>query len=150
MPGFDGLQTQQRLRELAWSVPVIIVTGHGDLSSAVNAMKAGAVDVLEKPYDHAALLETVMRATAADDRQRREDAAREDVAQRFAKLTPRQRTVAMLIADGLSNRAIAFRLGLSHKTVEVHRANLMRTLQASNTAHLVRLLSAVPEVSGTT
>jgi two-component system response regulator FixJ len=142
MPEMDGLELQQELVRRACPLPVIIVTGHGDIPLAVRAMKAGAADFLEKPFDDTALLESVGRAIAkvahaADAARLREDAAR-----RVAQLTDRERDVLAQLIAGRQNKMIAFKLAISPRTVEVHRARVMEKMRAHSLSELVRLALA--------
>jgi FixJ family two-component response regulator len=121
MPGMSGLKLQDELAERAWRTPVVFVTGHGDVPMAVETLKKGAFDFLQKPYRDSELLECVRRALAADAERRRHDA-------NFEALTPREREVLDLILVGRTTRAIAAALGVSEKTVEFHRAGIMRKL----------------------
>lgn len=140
MPGMSGLELQEALRERNASLPTIIITGHGDVSMAVRAMKSGASDFIEKPFNDQVLLDAVHRALE----QSRGSIAppgssRADAEARIATLTPREREVMLLIAEGRPNKVVATRLGLSTRTVEVHRAKVMDKLQAKSLAELVRL-----------
>lgn len=140
LPQMSGLELQSELQARGAELPTIIITAYGEVSSAVRAMKAGAIDFIEKPFNEAALLERVHQAVAqaVEAATRREsDAA---LAARVQRLTPRQRDVLRLVVSGQANKQIAATLGLSAKTVEIHRANLMRKLEVSNVAALVRLM----------
>ena len=142
MPGKDGLEVQKALQEHGVRLPVIIMTGHGDVSLAVRAMKAGAVDFIEKPFPRETLLgsleEGYRRLSSAEvthDRKR-------DAAIRLHALTPRERDVLDGLAEGLPNKAIAYDLGISPRTVEVHRANLMGKLEVRSLSEALRLAFA--------
>jgi two-component system response regulator FixJ len=138
MPEMDGLQVQGRLRELHVGLPVIVMTGHGDVQTAVRAMKAGAVDFIEKPFNDEVLLSTIEAALArgaATDRNREA----EDAAWRIAKLSRREREVLDALVSGRPNKVIAFDLGISVRTVEVHRARMMERLGVRQLAEAVRL-----------
>lgn len=140
MPGMDGLELLRKLQEANNSVPVIVVTGHGDVSLAVEAMKAGACDFLEKPFDQDTVLSSVR---AALDRRKREGSQTEEhvaIAQRFASLSPREKQVLEGLVAGLPNKTIAYDLGISARTVEVYRANLMAKMEANSLADLVRIV----------
>ncbi len=142
MPEMDGLAVQAALVERGVTMPVVILTGHGDIGTAVQAMKAGAVDFLEKPFEKKALLGAIEQAcdriAAADDR-----AARTAEAQTvLGALTPREREVLEGLAQGLPNKAIAFDLGISPRTVEVHRANLMAKLDVKSLSDALRIAFA--------
>ncbi len=138
MPGVTGLELQRALSDRGSSLPLILMTGHGDIAMAVQALKDGAVDFLEKPFDDARLVESIQTATAAGDRQRSRRAAREETAARIAELTERQRQVMELVVKGLSSKEIALDLGISPRTVENYRAWVMEKMGASNLADLVR------------
>lgn len=138
MPGMSGLQLQEALQHRDCGLPVILITGHGDVPMAVRAMKHGAVDFLEKPFNDQVLLDCVQRALARDAEQRRLRRVREEVRGCLAHLTERERQVMDLVVGGASNREIAENLSLSPKTVEVHRAKMMHKMQASSVPELVR------------
>jgi len=138
MPGMGGLELQEKLAAGLVSLPVIIVTGHGDVPMAVRAMKAGAVDFLEKPFNDQALLDRIQQALEADTRRRSEARPRAAVLARIATLTPREREVMQLVVAGKPNKAIATALGISKKTVEAHRAKMMEKMQAGSISELVR------------
>ncbi len=140
MPGLSGLDLQRDLAAAGEQIPVIFVTGYADVPLAVRAMKAGAQEVLTKPYDQQLLLDAVYRAlqTATARHEEREQLIRLQAA--FETLTPREREVMVLVASGLVNRHIAARLGTSEKTIKVHRANVMRKMGADSFAALVRMV----------
>jgi len=140
MPGMSGLELQAYLVRREIRLPVIIITGHGDVSMAVKAMKAGAVDFIEKPFDDEALLGSIRNALQYDEKQRALRAQRADIAARLAELTPREHEVMNMVTDGKSNKEIAAALGVSAKTVEVHRARVMDKMRADSLAELVRLV----------
>jgi len=145
MPEMDGLELQQRLSERDIRLPVIIMTGQGDIHLAVQAMKAGAVDFLEKPFDDAMLLDAVHRALAQSRRIEESESVAAEATRRLAALTPREREVLKLLVTGQSNKAIAIELGASPRTVEVHRARVFEKLQARSLPDLVRaVLAAEP------
>lgn len=139
MPGMSGLELQERLTQQQIDVPIIFVTGHGDVPMAVRAMKSGAVDFIEKPFNDQVLLDRIHQALSRAEELRRTHEDRKLSASRFAKLTARERQVADSVASGKSSREIAAELGLSAKTVEVHRAHIMRKLECTTLAELVRL-----------
>ena len=139
MPGMSGLELQEHLRERGWCLPVIIVTGHGDVPMAVRAMRGGAVDFLQKPYNDQVLLDSIQRALelcAQRDLERRKLAR---VQAAYLMLSPREREVAELVVNGNANKVIAIDLGLSPKTVEAHRANAMEKMKARTLSELVRM-----------
>jgi two-component system response regulator FixJ len=139
MPGMGGLELQRRLNASGWNLPAVIVTGHADVALAVRAMKEGAVDFIEKPYTGDDMLRAVAGALArsADARQHR--AAAELAAARIATLTSREREVLSRLIEGRPNKMIAHELGISPRTVEIHRANVMEKLDCRNLAAVVRL-----------
>lgn len=139
MPGMSGLELQERLKEKQIGIPVIFITGHGDVPMAVRAMKAGAVDFIEKPFKDQELLDQIHRAIAQDLENRRSAAQRAALLERFHALTPREQEVMRLVAEGNPNKVIAYRLGLSSKTVEAHRARVMEKMQAKSLSDLVRM-----------
>lgn len=142
MPGLDGLAVQRDLNERGIAMPVIVLTGHGDVSIAVEAMKAGAIDFLEKPFEKAALLRAIDAAFRRFDRK---SLAAEDsraAAVRLAVLTPRERDVLDGLVRGHPNKTIAYDLGISPRTVEVHRANLMTKLEVRSLSEALRLAFA--------
>jgi two-component system response regulator FixJ len=142
MPGMSGLQLQEALAERGAGLPVIIITGHGDIGMAVRAMKAGAADFIEKPFNEQALLDAVHRALAGRRQAEPASGARADIEARIAALTPREKEVLLLVAEGRPNKVVATRLGLSTRTVEVHRAKVMEKMQARSLADLVRMAIA--------
>lgn len=139
MPGMGGLELQSYLARREIRIPVIIITGHGDVSMAVKAMKVGAVDFIEKPFDDEELLNSIRNALQHDEKQRVLRAQRADIAARMAELTPREHEVMAMVTDGKSNKEIAATLGVSAKTVEVHRARVMDKMRADSLAELVRM-----------
>lgn len=153
MPGMSGIELLQALRERGATVPVVVITGHGDIALAVEAMKAGARDFLEKPYRDDALV-TAVRAALEDGRRNagasgeRTPAERSAACHRFTGLSPREREVLDGLVAGSSNKTIARQLGISPRTVEVYRANLMTKTQATSLSHLVRLALAAGVVAG--
>ena len=140
MPGMSGLELQAYLTREGYRLPVIIITGHGDVAMAVKAMKAGAMDFIEKPFHDEDLLRSIRRALEYDQRQRVGQAAREDLQARLADLTPREHEVMGMVTDGKSNREIAAALGVTPKTVEAHRARVMEKMRAESLAELVRMV----------
>ncbi|MDR3529784.1 MAG: response regulator FixJ [Rhodopila sp.] len=142
MPEIDGLELQRLLREQGIWLPVIVMTGQGDIAIAVRAMKTGAVDFLEKPFDDEALFQAIDRALA-ENRLRREAASLSaEASARISSLTPREREVLDLLVTGLPNKAIGNELGTSPRTIEVHRARVMEKLQVRSLPELVRLVLA--------
>jgi two-component system response regulator FixJ len=147
MPDVDGLALQGRLNEAGTPLPVIVMTGHGDVPIAVAALKAGAVDFLEKPFDDERLIAAVRAALDSSRAAQRHAAAMADFAARLASLTPREREVLDLLVVGNPNKTIAYDLGTSPRTVEVHRARVMEKMGAHNLAELVRMVIAAEAAS---
>lgn len=143
MPGLDGLALQRRLTELRIDLPVIVMTGYADVPIAVQALKEGAFDFIEKPFDDDRLLTSVRGALEAGRRRREEAAGLDAIAARLASLTPREREVLDGLVAGHPNKAIAYDLGTSPRTIEVHRARVMEKMQARSLADLVRMVLAV-------
>ena len=143
MEGMSGLELQEELRRREIDIPVIVITAYGNVSAAVHAMKHEAIDFLEKPFDDSVLLKRIEEALQLDERRRREAASRGAQAQRLERLTPREREVAFLVVDGRISRQIAEQLHITQKTVEFHRAKIMRKLGASTVADLVRIVESV-------
>lgn len=139
MPDMSGIDLLRRLKELKVSVPVIVITGHGDVTLAVEAMKIGAVDFLEKPFDDEVLLASVDAALRQRDGQAKRDSERAEIESRVAALSPRERDVLGGLVAGRANKQIAFDLGISPRTVEIYRANLMNKMQAGSLSDLVRM-----------
>lgn len=140
MPGMSGLDLQEKLRESDIRLPVIFISGHADVPMAVRALKAGAFDFIEKPFNDQTLLDCVQRAIEHDLAKRRQLAEREDIVGRLAQLTPREREVLELVVQGAPNKVISRELGVSLKTVEAHRARVMDKLKAGSATELVRLV----------
>ena len=138
MPGMSGLELQRRLVARGITMPVIIITGHGDVTTAVQAMKTGAVDFLEKPFNDQALLDRIHAAISRDTQARRARAEQDEVGRHLATLSPREVEVLDLIIAGKANKVIAVDLRISEKTVEAHRARAMDKMQVRSTADLVR------------
>ena len=139
MPEIDGLRLQKALSDGFSSQPIIFLTGHGSVSDSVAAMKAGATDFLEKPADPSELVTAVKRAIELDARQRKEAVELADLERRLAKLTPREREVFERVVAGRLNKQIAYELGVSEKTVKVHRGRVMEKMEAPSLAELARL-----------
>jgi two-component system response regulator FixJ len=140
MPGLNGPQVQEILADRGNLLPVIIVTGHGDLPMAVKAMKAGALDFIEKPFDEAVIMDSIDKALRHDsvERQRIDDTLQSR--QRIDALTPREREVMLQVALGHPNKVVAWEMGISARTVEIHRARVIEKLQVRNLSELVRLV----------
>jgi FixJ family two-component response regulator len=148
MPGMSGLELQGKLIEQGFIIPVIIITGHGDVPTAVRATKAGAVDFLEKPVSDQVLLRRIRLALELDRRKRRELRRHRQTAAHLATLSPRERQVMEMVVAGRPNKQIATRLGITEKTVEAHRKRVMQKLGARNAAALVRLVLAARSWTG--
>jgi two-component system response regulator FixJ len=139
MPGMDGIELQRQLRAKGVTMPVIVVTGHADVKLAVEAMKAGASDFIEKPFDDETLLAAIRAAIQRHAEAHRQDHETAAVKTKLAALSPREREVLSGLLAGLPNKTIAYDLGISARTVEVHRANLMARMGAHSLAELVRM-----------
>jgi FixJ family two-component response regulator len=147
LPGPSGLDLQATLGATGRMLPIVFITGHGDVPSSVRAMKGGAVDFLQKPFDAEELLGCVARALARSQEQRAEHAERRVLEGRFEMLTPRERDVLRLVVTGKLNKQIAGDLGIAEKTIKVHRGRVMAKMKAGSVAELVRMvekLDAVP------
>lgn len=142
MPGLDGLEVQQAMAREGVTLPVVIMTGHGDVNLAVRAMKAGAIDFIEKPFEKAALMSALDQGFArlGEDDVRKLRA--QEAATRLEVLTPRERDVLKGLVEGLPNKTIAFDLGISPRTVEIHRANLMTKLNVKSLSEALRIAFA--------
>lgn len=148
LPGMSGLQLQQRLLEMHYSIPVIILTGFADVSMAVDALEAGAVSFLQKPVSDQLLLDTIRQAIEKDLHDRQEQALAMEIRARLAQLTPRQRQVMELLASGNMSKQVAAKLGVSTKTVEAHRGHVMKKLHAKTVADLVRFAVQAERLKG--
>jgi two-component system response regulator FixJ len=140
MPGLSGLDLQSELVKRRNSVPLILITGHGDIGMAVSAVKLGAFDFIEKPLDDQKLMESIRKATESADRQKIREEQIAETAKRVAGLSQRQRQVMELVATGLSNKQIALHLGISPRTVDNYRAWVMEKMGAASVADLVRMV----------
>jgi two-component system response regulator FixJ len=143
MPGMSGLELQKELIEQSIDLPVIILTGHGNVPVAVQAMKAGALDFMEKPFNNELLLDRIQIAVAQSVRADTGQGKRNEILGRVALLTPRERQVFDLVVAGESNKGVARRLSISEKTVEIHRANVMKKMRAKSLASLVRMAASL-------
>ena len=139
LPGINGLDFQQQLRNAGLQIPIIFVTGHGDIPMSVKAMKSGAVEFLTKPLKRHALLDAIQQALARDSARRKEQADIALLQERYDKLSRRQHQVMHLVVSGLLNKQIASELGTTLITVKLHRAQVMRKMQAASLADLVRM-----------
>jgi len=138
MPGMDGLSLQAEIQKRDVLLPVIFVTGHGDVPLAVRAMKAGAVDFVEKPYDDEVLLRSIEKAAAMKSQASNKADITRDAHEKIAKLTPRERDVLEQLVAGRPNKIIAYELDISPRTVEIHRAHLMEKMEAKSLSELIR------------
>jgi two-component system, LuxR family, response regulator FixJ len=148
MPGMSGLELQNYMAREGYRLPVIIITGHGDVGMAVKAMKAGAADFIEKPFHDEDLLGSIRNALDLDQRRRVTQANRFEIAARLADLTPREHEIMGMVTEGKSNKEMAAALGVSTKTVEAHRARVMEKMRAESLAELVRMALIVAGESG--
>lgn len=139
MPGLSGIDLLQRMKDLKLDVPVIVITGHADVPLAVEAMKVGAADFFEKPFDDDALLAAVRSALSRHERDHQRSAERAQIDARLASLSSRERDVLMGLVAGRANKQIAFDLGISPRTIEIYRANLMTKMHAGSLSDLVRM-----------
>jgi FixJ family two-component response regulator len=147
MPGMSGVELQQRLKAMRCTIPVIFVTGHGDVPMAVEAMHQGAFDFIQKPFRDQELLDRINQALSWDQEHRSEDERRRSVEERFTSLTPREREVMDCVVRGLANKVIAMDLDLSQRTVEIHRARVMEKMNARSLADLVRMSLLISQAS---
>lgn len=143
MPGINGMELQRKLNDLNSILPIIFVTGHGDVPMAVEAMQQGAIDFVQKPYREQELLDKISQAMMLDDQNRATLQQRQAILQRMHELTPRERDVMQLMVEGKANKVIAINLDISQRTVEIHRSRVMDKLQANSLAHLVRMFLSV-------
>jgi FixJ family two-component response regulator len=139
MPGLDGLGLQEKLQQVLSDLSVVFLTGHGKVSASVRAMKAGAVDFLEKPVEDESLLAAIARAADRTIRSRKARVELEDLQERFGRLTPREREVFSLVTAGLLNKQVGAELGTAEKTIKVHRARVLEKMKAKSSADLVRM-----------
>jgi two-component system response regulator FixJ len=139
MPEMNGIEMVRRLKEQGYRAPVIVMTGHADVPLAIEAMKAGVVDFIEKPFDEDLLLSAIKVALQQGKAQSEQDAALADTRARLEGLSPREREVLNGLIEGKANKVIAFDLGISPRTVEIYRANLMSKMQARSLSELVRM-----------
>ena len=142
MPGLTGLELQEKLIAANVALPIIFITGHGDIPMSVKAMKAGAVDFLPKPFHNRDLLGVIQKAIEQDIKGNRNRALLSDIHHRVESLTPREREVFSLVVTGMLNKQVAAELGASEKTIKVHRARVMAKMEAESLAELVRLADA--------
>jgi two-component system response regulator FixJ len=139
MPGIGGLELARRIRDSGSSEPVIVITGHADVPLAIEAMRAGVVDFVEKPFDDEVLLGSIRRVLGQAEGALSAEGQRREIASRFNSLSPRERDVLVGLVQGQANKAIAYDLSISPRTVEVYRANLMAKMKAQSLSELVRI-----------
>jgi FixJ family two-component response regulator len=143
MPRLSGLELQDRLIDAGRALPIVFITGHGDIAMAVEAMKKGAVDFLPKPFNDQDLIDAIHRALDQHERLRGEQAEQAEILARLERLTPREREVMEHVITGLLNKQVAGELGTTEKTIKVHRARVMEKMEAASLAELVRLAARV-------
>jgi FixJ family two-component response regulator len=143
MPEMSGVELQEQLTSTGLGMPIIFITGHGNIAMSVKAMKAGAVDFIEKPFEDQKLIDAINIAIKKNKKFRTEQAEIKDLQQRVDSLTPREHEVFILVVSGMLNKQIAFDLGMSEKTVKVHRARVMQKMKAESLADLVRMAERV-------
>lgn len=141
MPGMSGLELQQELNRREAMLPIILITAHGDVSMAVQAMREGALDFIQKPFRDQELLDRVNQALKSCDKRHNSERQAQSVKKHIHNLTPREHQVMLMIIEGKANKVIAIDLGLSQRTIEVHRANVMQKLEARSLADLVRIVT---------
>ena len=147
MPGMSGLELQQKLNEMHAIVPIVFITGHGDVPMAVEAMQHGAVDFIQKPFRDQDLIDRINQALERDKENRAGLKERDAIRRRMEQLTPREREVLDLVTQGKANKVIAGDLNVSQRTVEIHRARVMEKMGASSLAHLVRMVIEAERVN---
>lgn len=146
MPGMDGMELQKKLNEKHSILPIIFVTGHGDVPMAVDAMKEGAVDFIQKPYREEALLEKIEAALKQDQEQRKSLDEKQEIIRRIKSLTPREHEIMDRMIAGQANKVIAIELEISQRTVEIHRSRVMHKMGTHSLAHLVRMVLSVKDL----
>ncbi|MFO7529646.1 MAG: response regulator FixJ [Marinobacter sp.] len=146
MPGMDGMELQKKLNEKHSILPIIFVTGHGDVPMAVDAMKEGAVDFIQKPYREEALLEKIEAALEQDLEQRKTLDQKQEIIRRIKSLTPREHEIMDRMIAGQANKVIAIELEISQRTVEIHRSRVMHKMGTHSLAHLVRMVLSVKDL----
>ena len=145
MPGMNGMELQRKLNEINSILPIIFVTGHGDIPMAVEAMQQGAIDFVQKPYREQELLDKISHAITLDEENRTSLQQKQIILTNMKTLTPRECEVMKLMVEGKANKVIAIELDISQRTVEIHRARVMEKLNANSLAHLVRMFLAAED-----
>ncbi len=145
MPGMNGMELQKKLNDVNSILPIIFVTGHGDVPMAVEAMQHGAVDFIQKPYREQDLLDKINQALNIDQQQRADLKEKQAIIKRIETLTPREKEVMAMMIDGNANKVIAIDLGISQRTVEIHRSRVMEKMSTHSLAHLVRMVLATKD-----
>lgn len=141
MPGMSGLELQEKLAAMGGPTPpVVFMTAHGDVPMAVDAMKSGALDFIQKPFRDQEMIDRIQKALILDKQSRKSNAGKDEILARMERLTPREREVLDLIVTGKPNKGIAFDLGVSERTVEIHRSRVMRKMEAESLASLVQMV----------
>ena len=143
LPGLSGLDLQKRMAEVALQIPIVFLTGHGDIPASVQAMKAGAIEFLTKPVDEEDLLRAIQEAIECDRRTRQQHAEIRDLRNRYETLTAREREVMRQVISGLLNKQVAAELNITEFTVKIHRGQVMRKMRADSLAHLVRMADSL-------
>ena len=139
LPGMSGLDLQEKLNEMGANIPIILITGYADVEMAVTAMRRGAFNFIEKPYRDQVLIESINEAISAERRSRSRETELAEISKRWQTLTPRELQVARMVVAGKPNKVSAYELGVSQRTVEIHRSRVMRKLQAGSLAELVKI-----------
>ena len=146
MPGMSGMLVQDKLNELKSMLPIIFITGHGDIAMAVEAMQKGAFDFMEKPFREFELLEKIDKALAQDKEQKEDLTKKQEIIERIESLTKREREIMQLVALGKANKVIAIDLDIAQGTVEIHRSRIMSKMKARSLAQLMRMLMVTDEL----